>query len=50
MKLVVVLSVFVFACASCGRVPEKKDPLEEELVTPEQKEAIEKFGERTPEA
>lgn len=38
-------------CVSCDKImPEEKKPEEEELVTPEQKEAIDKFGKRLPES
>lgn len=51
MRYFAIALMTLFASASCERMmPEKKDPTEEELVTPEEKEALEKFGGRLPEA
>ena len=51
MNHLLIALLFLFACASCDKlVPEQKDPSEEELVTPEQKKALEEFGGRLPEA
>lgn len=51
MKIASIALLFLLACVGCDKmVPEKKDPLKEELVTPEEKKAIEEFGDRVPQA
>lgn len=51
MKITSIALLLLFACVGCDKVvPEKKDPLLEELVTPEEKKAIEEFGDRLPKA